>query len=171
MPGKSSHLKQGEKFSYLVVQKRIFRDGEPTDRYDDNNPFRTINVVELLSQSLDAGLRQKGIDSNQNLHLERALSIEDQYVDSTLDKLGLELVRGENRKNFGRIIRSPIKKKGHVIIDYCSHTSDGEDSQVGRIVRSKISRAQSLRCAPGMYSSSRKARWGGFWPDVTSKKN
>jgi Predicted rRNA methylase len=169
MPGKSSFHKQGEKFSYLVVQKRICRLDEPTNSYDESNPFKDINIVDLLNESLDAGANMKNVTKaeNQNLFLQRAQSMEDQFINSDQDKLGLELVRGENRKSFGRIIRSPIKKRGHVIIDYCSSTTDQDGSQAGRIVRSKVSRAKSSRYAPGMYSSSRKARWGGFWPDVT----
>lgn len=169
MPGKSSFHKQGEKFSYLVVQKRIPSLEEPSNSYDDKNPFKYINIVDLLNESFDGGANMKNTNhtDNRNALLRRAISMEEQFINSDVDKLGLELVRGENRKSFGRIIRSPIKKKGHVIIDYCSSTTDQDGCQVGRIVRSKVSRSKSSRYAPGMYSSSRKARWGGFWPDVT----
>jgi ribosomal protein RSM22 (predicted rRNA methylase) len=169
MPGKSSFHKQGEKFSYLVVQKRISSSDEPTNSYDDNNPFKDINIVDLLNEALDERTNMKNTNTtdNQKLLLQRAIAMEEQFVNSDIDKLGLELVRGENRKSFGRIIRSPIKKRGHVIIDYCASTTDHDGHQVGRIVRSKVSRAKSSRYAPGMYSSSRKARWGGFWPDLT----
>ena len=167
MPG-SSHKKQkkqGEKFSYLVVQKRIAGTSELDNR---QNPFKDVSIRDLLKKTLDAGDKRKTVDEEKlQAFKDTASIIEDEFLDSEADRLGLELVRGENRKDWGRLIRAPIKKKGHVIIDYCAATKNEEGENTGRIVRSKVTRSQG-KTAPGMYLSSRKSRWGGLWPDLTS---
>merc|ERR1712226_464887 len=79
------------------------------------------------------------------------------------DLLGLsDLVGDENRHSFGRIMRAPIKKKGHVIVDYCTSGLSGK----GRIVRHRVGKSSCSKAAPGQYLAARKARWGGFWPDL-----
>ncbi len=45
------------------------------------------------------------------------------------------------------------------------------DTRKGRIIRQKVSRGWSARVAPGCYAAARKARWGGFWPDLSEKVN
>lgn len=87
----------------------------------------------------------------------------------------------------GRLIRAPLKRKGHVLLDYCSagctaggcskkkkndwsdSSSTMNDGTQGRIVRQKVSRGWSARAAPGCYSAARKARWGGLWPDLSER--
>jgi ribosomal protein RSM22 (predicted rRNA methylase) len=118
-----------------------------------------------------------------NTLLQRAVDVEDKFLESTIDKLGLELLHGDDRrKSWGRLIRAPLKKKGHVLVDYCSagcgggggcsvSTTDYDDNggTQGRITRQKISRGWSARAAPGCYSAARKARWGGLWPDMSER--
>ena len=52
-------------------------------------------------------------------------------------------------------------------MDFCASETNEEGVDEGRIVRHFITRKESARVAPGMYGASRKARWGGLWPDVT----
>jgi ribosomal protein RSM22 (predicted rRNA methylase) len=166
MPG-GTQRKQGEKFAYLVVQKRIC--GSDND-LDLKNPFSDTNIVDLLKKSLNAENKGSPRDHDRRKSLLRAArDIEDKFLDSDSDRLGLELVRGDNRKSWGRIIRAPLKKKGHVYVDYCASVKDEEGTETGRIVRSTVSRAKSAKLAPGMFLSSRKSRWGGLWPDLSSK--
>ena len=74
----------------------------------------------------------------------------------------MELLQGEGKRQaMGRIIRAPIKKKGHVYIDYCAAP--------GRIIRSRVTKALSNSVAPGIYPAARKSRWGGLWPDTMDK--
>jgi ribosomal protein RSM22 (predicted rRNA methylase) len=143
----------GEKFSYLVAQKRIY--GATNESSD---PFKDDKLTELLSQAHDAATRE---DDGAALRIfEQARHLESRYLDSEEDGLGLELLRGdEKRGRMGRIIRAPIKKKGHVYIDYCSSP--------GRIIRSRVTKATGNKTAPGIYSAARKSRWGGLWPDTT----
>ncbi len=173
--------KRGEKFSYLVVQKRI--TDEYQEKVNEGDPFQDVDLVELLNASIEAGGvgsrkrgpkissgRAKDEDKFEEV-LDEAVDIERQYLYSEEDLLGLELVKGKYN-SWGRIIRAPIKKKGHVIVDYCTSSrgdavlDDENNEDKGRIVRRTITRSQSDRAAPGMYMASRKSRWGGLWPDI-----
>lgn len=223
--------KKGEKFTYLVVQKRV-PDFMANERDRGNvmaAPARhhvsldDIDIVEILSRSvhhaqqlkkeqLQERLRQRHDDGDgrqevspeylyhkhelQDL-LQRAVKVEDDFLESTVDSLGLELLHSdERRRGWGRLIRAPLKKKGHVLVDYCSvgcgggskgcprnGTEVGDDDSSsssnddldfldgtqGRITRQKISRGWSARAAPGCFRAARKARWGGLWPDLSER--
>jgi len=212
MPGKASS-KQGEKFSYLVLQKRITGDDKNVlnkglkelNKYsnEENDNHRhdlmDTNIVDLLVESIDLSgvhLPKQKNKKEQHLHttttsnnnkdkmkelLNHAKEVEDKFLDSEEDALGLELVQGDkNRQSWGRIIRAPIKKKGHVIVDYCTSNrglddndsdTDSETVERGKIIRQKITKSHSAKAAPGMYMASRKSRWGGLWPDVEGKRS
>jgi len=87
--------------------------------------------------------------------LKQALHLEHIFLDSNADPLALELVRGDtNRKSWERIIRAPMKKKGHILLDYCTGTTDSNNddnhssSETTKttketIIRHKISRGGS----------------------------
>lgn len=174
---------RGEKFSYLVVQKRAPTMNKSQSMESDTSLdlFSSVSLVDLLRRSIQEGEKQYKLNGNIDgnltaktpwlMSLHEAIKLEDIFVQSNEDKLGLELVRGDrNRKKFGRIIRAPIKKRGHVILDYCSMRKDaiigsGLTSD-GRIIRHRISRGKSMQMAPGMFAAARKARWGGLWPDI-----
>lgn len=172
MPG-GEHGKRGEKFSYLVVQKRIRGQEMQLDKTDQ---FRDVDIVELLSKSISASgmnsktpMKQVNPKAKDNPkmdpYLMQATDLERTFVDSDEDKLGLELVKGK-LDSWGRIVRAPIKKKGHVIVDFCTSSSSEDNEDIGKIVRQKVTRSHSERAAPGMYLASRKSRWGGLWPNV-----
>mmetsp|Transcript_13004 Transcript_13004/g.20646 ORF Transcript_13004/g.20646 Transcript_13004/m.20646 type:complete len:221 (+) Transcript_13004:1-663(+) len=185
----------------------------PTDSSEQEDLLEVVDVADLLSKSVYHAKRLKEQDSLKrkeqkdlkNNHgkgtivqpktydthhqdqsheiLQRALEVEDKFLDSTIDKLGLEMLTGDQRrKGWGRLIRAPLKKKGHILIDYCSagcggkdggscsnSSSNNLDGTKGRIIRQKVSRGWSARAAPGCYSAARKARWGGLWPDVSER--
>ena len=157
VPGDTA--KKGEKFSYLVAQKKRFSD--PSDSSClENDAFYKDNVTELLSRAFDAAAQES--DELAMDTFEQAKQMRSRYIDSDEDELGFELIRGaEKRGSMGRIIRAPIKKKGHVYIDYCTSP--------GRIVRSRVTKAMSNNFAPGIYTAARKSRWGGLWPDTMDR--
>jgi ribosomal protein RSM22 (predicted rRNA methylase) len=146
MPGDSGSSK-GEKFSYLVAQKR-------SHDYKDQPNTSFENVVGLLQQTMNA---------DPSSVSQQAVDMEARFLDSDEDDLGLELLRGDaNRTSFGRIVRSPLKKKGHILVEYCSGP--------GRIGRQTISKSMSNQ-SPGLYAAARKSRWGGFWPNIGGNRN
>jgi hypothetical protein len=187
--------KKGEKFSYLVVQKRT-PDGSQVS--DKNDTLGDIDIVDIMAKSSYhvQGLKRELLhmakrkkvklndesyrELNENsLHakelrqlLDDAVQIEDQFLDSNRDSLGMELVHGDRRKGWGRLVRAPIKKKGHILLDYCSGGCTGYSqpgTHKGRIVRQRVSRGWSARVAPGCYAAARKSRWGGLWPDLSQR--
>ncbi|KAL7543146.1 hypothetical protein ACHAXR_012442 [Thalassiosira sp. AJA248-18] len=220
-PGGASR-KRGEKFSYLVLQKRT-----PDRKEDDisSNSMASerqdaldVDVVEMLSKSVHHAQQVKeedkqkrreqkdfyshGYHKDNAFHkayfektddpyhkeqsyqiLQKAVEAEDKYLDSTMDKLGLEMLYGDDRrKGWGRLIRAPLKRKGHILLDYCSAGCGGgnkgcsknivdgaPDRTQGRITRQQVSRGWSARAAPGCHSAARKARWGGLWPDLSER--
>jgi ribosomal protein RSM22 (predicted rRNA methylase) len=154
MPGGRARGK-GEKFSYIVAQKRVCGESQ-----EDPHPFDDVNVTDLLIRTKAAA--NSGDEGTTNVELERlqqdAVELESRYLDANDDHLGLELLRGDRkRSSFGRIIQAPRKKKGHVLIDCCTAP--------GHIVTHTIPKSMS-KVAPGVYSAARKSRWGGFWPDL-----
>ena len=220
-PG-GARRKKGEKFSYLVLQKRIASDSTTDDQALEGDALDE-DIVEMMSKSVHHSNKVKDQERQKrkehrhfnklvsdgkhdedyvhsvygNYHknqandiLQRAVGIEDEYIESKMDKLGLEMLCGDDRrKGWGRLIRAPLKRKGHTLIDYCSagcggnpscgsknvsinhsngnhHTNDGTQ---GRIIRQKVSRGWSARAAPGSHRAARKARWGGLWPDLSER--
>lgn len=150
-----SNLRKGEKFSYLVVQKKIYGQEE-----QGHGLFgKEDDLSKLLAQAQTAVV-EKDANGVQDI-FRRVLDLESRYIESDEDILGLELVKGDvKRESMGRIVRAPIKKKGHVYIDYCAAP--------GRIIRNRIAKS-STNVAPGMWNAARKSRWGGLWPDTMDK--
>jgi len=210
LPG-GGRRRKGEKFTYLVVQKRS--KYEQQSRKSDQNQneaydlLESFNVAELLAESIKSARKARdeltgshldmhseindnlSVKNNENNNiywnirnaelLNQAVDMENNFLESDDDPLGLEYLRGDtNRSSWGRIVRAPIKRRGHVILDYCTsrknlrvndidqHSKTDLTEDTGIIMRHRISRGESRRVAPGMYVAARKARWGGFWPDV-----
>ena len=109
----------GEKLSYLVAQKRSGSSVNDTAN-------EGTNVHELLMETLHIGrnsARPQDRDMDQvrkhyDLLLE-ASSIADDLEDSD-NELQLDFLQSDTtRQGFGRLVRAPIKKKRHIVIDYC----------------------------------------------------
>lgn len=151
MPGGKARSK-GEKFSYIVVQKRLAgKSTESPHQFDD------VNLTELLLKTKTVGKQRDDSAGLERLQ-QQATELESRFLDSDDDNLGLEFLRGdENRSSYGRIINAPKKRKGHVHIDSCTGP--------GRIVTHVIPKSLS-KSAPGIYAAARKSRWGGYWPDL-----
>ena len=156
MPPREGRNKS-EKFSYLVAQKRV---GSDQDINGASSSFGETRIAELLTKTLQS-VDELDVKKYHDLARE-TLDLEERYVDSTEDDLGLELLQGDaNRLSFGRIIHAPMKKKRHILIDCCAAP--------GTITRQKISKSMS-DVTPGIYGAARKSRWGGLWPVVKNKE-
>jgi ribosomal protein RSM22 (predicted rRNA methylase) len=155
IPGSSS-MSKGDKISYLVAQKR-FSDSVLTKP-------KLPNIAELLGKTYHSSHHHDSV--NHEIHLLEAEMLKDSFELLENDPFGLSIVVGDqNRAAFGRIVRAPLKRKGHVIVDYCSRGDNGQ----GRIVRQRLGKLGTKKVAPGQYAAARKSRWGGFWPDVIDK--
>ncbi len=76
---------------------------------------------------------------------------------------------------WSRVIRSPRKRSGHVVLDICSAAPAGSAPQQGAgsapqpqgvLLRQVVSRAAARRQAGGTapYRLARHLRWGDLWP-------
>lgn len=137
-----------EKFSYLVMQKK-----NPS-----TEPFDETCAPELM-RKIHRARTEKDTPPEQIKTLnEEAEVLQSRYREGRTDPRGLDMLTNEERrKQFGRILHAPMKRRGHVLIDCCVSP--------GTVVRNKITKSTS-KIFPGIYTASRKARWGGFWPDV-----
>lgn len=61
---------------------------------------------------------------------------------------------------WARIVRPPLKRTGHVILDLCTPQGTFER---------RIATKGKLKPFPGAYRSARKARWGALWPNWLSR--
>ena len=204
--------KKGEKFSYIVIQKRVGSSSSSYSKSNDNQNDHNhnnnrINVVDLLAETIDSSAslheKYKQIQKNNKQHvkvnekemkkqdelfqkalqLERFImnsDLEDDYNNHDNDDLGLKWVVHSQETNddytsnnnnipWGRLIRAPLKKSGHVYVDFCTGGRDVDHSE-GRIVRHKVTKGKSSILAPGLFSAARKARWGGLWPDLSMNR-
>jgi ribosomal protein RSM22 (predicted rRNA methylase) len=186
--GSASITNKGEKFTYIVMQKRVVEQEElihgfavneegKTLQKNNNNisssdlSFEELNIVELLRRSAKKYRYDKTHPTAATLPeqskfngetrddlVREAIRFEKKYVESEDCELGLEFLRGDtNRQSFGRILRAPKKKRGHIYIDTCAAP--------GAIVRHTIRKNMSSDL-PGMYTAARKSRWGGLWPNA-----
>jgi ribosomal protein RSM22 (predicted rRNA methylase) len=152
MPGGGG---RGEKFSYLVVQKRA-STGASSTPVSSSSSWVDVNLTHLLQEATDHGSPKHA----QRSILNEAVEIEKRFLNSDEDDLGLELVRSEAiRQSYGRIVRAPKKYRGQVWVDLCVAP--------GSIVRHHILKRQAS-LAPGIYSAARKSRWGGLWPNASN---
>lgn len=168
IPG-TSNLK-GDKLSYLVAQKRhpsFERTGTTTNNNNNNNTARFPNLTELLAETYRSSNDRDPINHEIMLYEANQIKIKFEALEDE-DPLGLSILVGDtNRQSFGRIVRAPLKRKGHVLVDYCAKGEDGN----GRIVRHRLGKAGTAKIAPGQYAAARKARWGGLWPHIIDKIN
>jgi ribosomal protein RSM22 (predicted rRNA methylase) len=59
------------------------------------------------------------------------------------------------REEWSRVLRSPLKKKGHVVMDLC-----GPDGNLQRATTTR----KTIPRVPALYAGLRKTHWGGLYP-------
>ena len=157
IPGADNKAK-GDKLSYFVAQKRY-----PTTEPISQPLFP--NLADLLAETYRSSNDRNPV--NHEIMLYEADQAKEKFEDmENDDPLGLAILVGDrNRQSFGRIVRAPLKRKGHVMVDYCAVGADGN----GSIVRHRLGKLGSAKIAPGQYAAARKARWGGLWPHIIDK--
>lgn len=137
---------KNEKFSYLVLQKvdntTTTNEKELNKKQNDNVEDNT-SVVDILKQSIRSP--------------ETAMTTPRPPSHDTLEDIPKQI------NQWSRIIRAPIKRKQHIILDVCHYDNDLKD---GHIIRNIVSK-EKMKYVNGLYASARKSRWGGLWPDLT----
>lgn len=137
-----------EKFSYVVIEKQVRQRRSPN---------------EWTELSVSNHSRKDGVKDMSPEAACRLPNTDERTVDSASDEFSEELgwrrfLLRSKRNEWGRVLRSPMKRRKHVIIDTCSCE--------GAIKRSVISR-KSFQYIEAFYTSAKKTTWGGLYP-VTS---
>lgn len=158
----------GEKFCYLVIQKRIVGDkvkGLQQKNYEQTSALSRINFVDLLQQRM---LTRK-LNKQKSLH-ETAFRLEKRHKRSSVDTFGHRILRLDPQlRSWGRIIRAPIKNRGHILIDHCIGSLNNS-LVLGRVSRKTITKTNQV-ILPGIFGIARKACWGGLWPNLETNRN
>ena len=139
-----------EKFSYAVIQKRARQRPSSSawtefsvSRSSENATGTESTSLEIINQLLDTDREKRN-------------SAVGELVDKFDWKYYVPIAR---RNEWGRVLRSPLKRKKHIIVDFCS--------SVGAIKRSVISR-KSFRYIEPFYTAVKKTTWGGLHPVIAS---
>ena len=141
--GKAPRDTQAEKFSYVVLKRGRRKHGWDT----------MASVNGMLQLEGKPGMQTKTYAAGDALE--------------NTEKYAMNLM------NFpqSRILRSPRKRKGHVMLDLCSVLDEkgrymGEN--IGTIVRQTISvgKSKSIWGSKIPYRLARKSTWGDTWPVV-----
>mmetsp|Transcript_10422 Transcript_10422/g.15854 ORF Transcript_10422/g.15854 Transcript_10422/m.15854 type:complete len:895 (+) Transcript_10422:39-2723(+) len=145
-----------EKFSYCVIQKRVKHSA--IHRYS-NDGMRSDNGQDDWVQSPEeagADVRDPTPLVTLRRFMDNPGSDTSQLVEELIDEVDWDDYNPPLfREEYGRLIRSPIKAKQHVVMDVCQ--SDGH------ITRSTVSKGSAWKI-PTFYSAVRKLRWGGLVP-------
>lgn len=141
-----------EKFSYVVIQKQVKHRPSSNSWTEMSTPSASpVNAVKVTSTSLEL--------VNRILDADRA-KIDDSVINECIEELNSKNHVSKARRNeWGRVLRSPLKRRKHVIIDFCSSE--------GVIKRSILSR-KSVQHIDTFYTAAKKTTWGGLHPIVTN---
>lgn len=149
-----------EKFSYVVIQKRLAPECNVEMDATLNRNYRDYWTVPSEDRFLVKGGEVDSTPTPREI-LIRYLDCNEEEDVTELTKELIDEIDWEvyspplHREEWSRVIRSPIKCKGHVIMDVCN--PDGE------ITRTTFARS-SVDHVPSLYSALRKASWGGLFP-------
>lgn len=166
-----------EKFSYVVIQKRQVNSYEIPDQptFLNSKPYKADSKMELDLKSklglLDnwtipsSEISKKTIndsDPTPLVVLQKFLDCESGDIEPLVEKLLDEVDWEEynpplHREEWGRVIRSPIKNRGHVSMDLCLPN--------GSVARSTLSKSNVMH-VPSLYTAMRKTTWGGLFPVI-----
>ena len=166
-----------EKYSYVVIQKRTKKSEKnigSTSRYGFIDLYPSMyysNLFDFEYFKCDSEKNEwitKEDETSDNAIwnpspisvIARLLEQDRSRVSAVVDEL-IEEIDWEDykptlhRSEWGRVLRSPLKRKGHISVDVCT--------PYGTVTRSTLSRA-SLNHIPSLYSAVKKATWGGLHP-------
>ena len=127
-----------ERFSYVVLQKTR-REIAPAATIADAPLLKPVGGLVVRE---DEAKNQGGGGSGGRAEDDDGQEDDEDYEDD-----------GEDSPMLGRIIRTPMKRDKHVILDVCT-----DEGALERCIVSK------RKAGPVWYRLARKATWGGVWP-------
>ena len=137
-------------FSYVIMQKTGGREGGREEGVEEGDArlaaLHRLRYGDSRAEGGREGGREGGHSKMQSSPF--PYQPEDSDWEVAVDS-------PPERDGWGRLIRNPKKKKGHVYLDMCS-----PKGKLERIVVAK----RAAKPVPGKYMAARKAQWGGLWP-------
>jgi ribosomal protein RSM22 (predicted rRNA methylase) len=154
----SGKIKKGneEKFSYVVLRKVAIGTASDATATQDREGVWTATGARTPEESNPSPLtvlRKAGHASSSSSSRREKDDVAALLRDVDWETYSPPL----HREEWGRILRSPIKKKAHVIVDVCQ-----PDATVSRSTLTKA----SIPKVPALYTALRKITWGGLFPTV-----
>ena len=110
---------------------------------------------------MDTGLVDPSLDPTPLHVLERFMeAVDEEGLDTLVNDLVDQVDWDEYnpplyRREWGRVLRSPLKSTGHVTLDLCLPS--------GEIARNVLSKSNVVH-VPSLYTALRKTTWGGLFP-------
>jgi len=140
-----------EKFSYIVIQRaKVNKTNTNNTNTNDISTWTCDEDNEIENKNHPSPL-QVLRDASKTARGKEPESVKD--VDWDIYEPTLK------RKEWSRIIRTPLKRKGHILIDTCQSN--------GNVGRSTLTRS-TIPNIPSLYSALRKTNWGGLYPALSS---
>lgn len=142
-----------EKFSYVIIRK--IADNSTVTRASDN-PDIWLNGVDSLPLPPNSTVTKYPTPINILQQFMDKSNDSNKLVEKLVDEIDWDeysppLIRNE----WSRVLRSPLKHKGHVTVDICTPQGTVDKATVSKAIIGHI---------PSLYTAIRKVTWGGLFP-------
>ena len=150
LTGKAPRGTQSEKFSYVIIARGQREQGTTNNNADEK--------IRLLN-----GFDQKSLEAAKKKETDLEARVDQTAIQRTSNAFSSWSIPAS------RVLRQPLKRKGHVMIDVCSALDESGafmGGKSGTILRQIISKGKSREIwgHEKMYRHARNAQWGQVWP-------
>lgn len=135
----------------LEEEKYCLNDEDGDTNYDKRKTMIGMHGFDKEGDLLEGGREDDEYEEDEKEDGEE--EEEEDASDTLADALAVA-----SSHEWGRMVRKPLKKSGHVIIDLCS--AEGE------LTRHIVARSNACQNGVGKsgYRAARKSKWGDLWP-------
>jgi ribosomal protein RSM22 (predicted rRNA methylase) len=125
---------------------RAFSDSEPIAEHQTQSKHsHDIDMFYPSAEDIEDSTDSISSDDDETIS---------QILEESVEKSILRKLPGAGQ--WARLIRAPLKRDAHVILDVCTPQGTFER---------RIASKGKLRDEPGAYRAARKSRWGALWPN------
>jgi ribosomal protein RSM22 (predicted rRNA methylase) len=148
------HKDSQEKFSYVVIQKQA-PPANMGDSIGNVDPWASENKITMADD--DSSAHPSTLEVLNRLMVTNKKDVKN-VVEKLIDEVDWEEYKPPLRRTeWGRVLRSPLKRRGHVSIDMCEPS--------GTVVRTTLSK-RPLHHIPSLFTAIKKTTWGGLHPTL-----
>jgi len=125
---------------------RAFSDSEPIAEHQTQSKHsHDIDMFYSSAEDIEDSTDSISSDDDETIS---------QILEESVEKSILRKLPGAGQ--WARLVRAPLKRDAHVILDVCTPQGTFER---------RIASKGKLRDEPGAYRAARKSRWGALWPN------